>query len=132
MVLPSLHEAFQSGRALSPRAPPIGHIVERSKVLELLQRRGMQKIVAHQCQLSQHIDEGDPLKKPTGFMSNVPDLLAAVDRQCFGKHGLCSWPQGGGTPSAWARRRSVQQSSKRSCAWPFSVGFARSSTQTGG
>ena len=28
-------------------------------------------------------------------MSNAPELPTAPSRRCFGKHGLCSRPQGG-------------------------------------
>ena len=34
--------------------------------------------------------EGDPIKKPTGFMSNVSELPAALNKRCFGLHGLRS------------------------------------------
>ena len=65
-------------------------------MLELLQREDVQKIVAHQCQLAQHNDEADPPKKPTGFMSNATEVLTFLNRRFFGKHGLCSRPQGRG------------------------------------
>ena len=38
---------------------------------------------------------GNPVKKPTGFMSNADHLLEALDRWCFGRRGLCSRPEGG-------------------------------------
>ena len=64
-------------------------------VMELLQLTGVFRVRADQCQLGQQTQDGDPLKKPTGFMSNSPELLQALNRRCFGKHGLCSRPQGG-------------------------------------
>ena len=62
---------------------------------ELLCKQGVQRIRADQCQLGQQTSDGDPVKKPTGFMSNAAELLAALNRRCFGKNGLCSRPQGG-------------------------------------
>ena len=65
------------------------------EVLGLLATRGVDRVVADQCQLGQQTDSGDPLKKPTGFMSNSEELLRALGRRCFGKHGLCSRAEGG-------------------------------------
>ena len=56
---------------------------------------GIDKVTVDQCQLGQQTDSGDSLKKPTGFMSNVPRLLRRLNHRCFGRHGLCSRPQGG-------------------------------------
>ena len=62
---------------------------------ELLRREDVLKVAAHQCQLGQQTDEGDPTKKLTGLMSNAPGLLTALGRRGVGKHGLNSRPQGG-------------------------------------
>ena len=43
----------------------------------------------------QESESGNPIKKPTGFMSNAPQLLNALNKRCFGRHGLCSRPSGG-------------------------------------
>ena len=51
--------------------------------------------MADQCQFGQETDAGDPLKKPTGFMSNAPELLDELNKRCFGRRGLCSRPKGG-------------------------------------
>ena len=56
-----------------------------ARVLELHRREDIQKVVLHQCQLGQQTDEGAPFKKPTSFTSNTPELLAALNRRCFGK-----------------------------------------------
>ena len=63
--------------------------------MEILQRQGVGRVVADQCQFGQETDIGDPLKKPTGFMSNAPELLDELNRRCFGRRGLCSRPKGG-------------------------------------
>ena len=51
--------------------------------------------MADQCQFGQETDSGDPLRKPIGFMPNVPELLDELNRRCFGRRGLCSGPRGG-------------------------------------
>ena len=66
-----------------------------TRVMEILQRQGVGRVVADQCQFGQETDIGDPLKKPTGFMSNAPELLDELNRRCFGRRGLCSRPKGG-------------------------------------
>ena len=61
----------------------------------LLSQEQVQRVVADQCQYGQQTDQGDPLKKPTGFMSNAPLLIQHLGKRCFGKGGLCSRPLGG-------------------------------------
>ena len=38
---------------------------------------------------------GSPLKKPTGFLSNAPMLLRALNKRCEGRNGDCSRSEGG-------------------------------------
>ena len=61
----------------------------------VLGMEGVQRIVADRCQLGQEDDDGNPIKKPTGFMSNSPTMLARLHRRCFGRDGLCSRQKGG-------------------------------------
>ena len=56
----------------------------------LLQQTGVRRIVADQCQFGQQTDSEEPLKKPTGFMSNASEILRILDVRCFGKGGLSS------------------------------------------
>ena len=65
------------------------------EIEKILKREGVSKVIADQCQLGQPTDEGDQLKKPTGFMSNAPVLPNNLTRRYFGRHGLCTRPQGG-------------------------------------
>ena len=65
------------------------------QVQEFLQRVGVQRIAPNQFPLGQPTDSGDPLRKPTGFISNAPELLTSLDGRCFGKNGLCFRLQGG-------------------------------------
>ena len=64
-------------------------------VREVMAKISVRRVVADQCQLGQRTDAGDPIKKPTGFMSNSHELLEVLNVRCFGKHGLCSRPRGG-------------------------------------
>ena len=64
-------------------------------VREVLALKGVARVVADQCQLGQETEGGDPIRKPTGFMSNSPCILGHLDRRCNGRRGLCSRPKGG-------------------------------------
>ena len=64
-------------------------------VQRVLGMAGVHKIVADQCQLGQEDDWGEPIKKPTGFMSNSAELLKVLEVRCLGKSGNCSRPSGG-------------------------------------
>jgi hypothetical protein len=64
-------------------------------VLGVLSLQGVQRIRANQCMHGQESETGNPITKPTGFMSNSPHLLDALNKQCFGRRGFCSRPSGG-------------------------------------
>ena len=64
-------------------------------VLEVLQKSGVARVTADQCQLGQQTEEGEPIRKPTGFMSNCPEILRMLHRRCTGRRGVCSRPRGG-------------------------------------
>ena len=61
----------------------------------MLQQTGVTRITADQCQLGQETDKGEPIRKPTGFMSNCPDILEQLNKRCAGRGGKCSRPSGG-------------------------------------
>ena len=65
---------------------------------DLAEVPGVRRITADQCQLGAEVPDGpnhgQPIKKATGFMSNAPHLLRALDRRCHG-HGWCSRRKGG-------------------------------------
>ena len=44
-------------------------------VRALLARKGVGRVTGDQCQFGQEIDDREPIKKPTGFMSNSPEVL---------------------------------------------------------
>ena len=64
-------------------------------VTEVFAMHAVSRIVADKCQLGRQTDSGESLKKPTGFMSNAPELPKELDRRCFGRNGLCSRPKCG-------------------------------------
>ena len=50
---------------------------------------GVQTITMDKCQLGQCDSEGDPVKKPTKWMSNSEHILKALNKRCPGKQGWC-------------------------------------------
>ena len=80
-------------------------------VQEILAMKGVLRVVGDQCQYGQQTDQGHPLKAPTGFISNAPELLNHLSNRCFGKHGIRSRTTGG-KHSALERKRGERQYSR--------------------
>ena len=68
-------------------------------ITDLMDMPEVQRVVADQCQYGAEAvsgpDAGGPIKKPTGFMTNSPELMATLCKRCQGKGGGCSRPQRG-------------------------------------
>ena len=58
----------------------------------MLKTNGVQRVLSDQCQYGQEIGEGDPVKKPTGWLSNSPKILKRLQKRCRGRAGKCTWP----------------------------------------
>ena len=56
---------------------------------------GVLKVTGDQCQYGQQDREGNPMKKPTTFMTNSVHIGQALDGRCTGRGGACSRPAGG-------------------------------------
>ena len=67
----------------------------------LLQTPGVQRVVGDQCQygalVNSGVSAGQPVKKPTGFMTNSPEIAQELKLRCQGgpTPGACSRPGGG-------------------------------------
>ena len=66
---------------------------------ELAKVHGVEMTYADQCQYGQAIQSGrhrgDPVKKPTGFLGNSPEVAKQLSKRCTGTGGSCSRPAGG-------------------------------------
>ena len=66
---------------------------------DILRLPSVGTVVMDQCQFGAEVQsgvhQGQPVKKPTRWMSNAPALLKALDRRCTGHGGDCSRPGGG-------------------------------------
>ena len=86
---------IQAGRFFLHEHPANATSWSEACVREVLSKVGVSRITADQCQLGQETEEGEPLKKPTGFMSNCDDILNQLHRRCSERGGACSRPKGG-------------------------------------
>ena len=84
-------------------------------IREVLDLPGVEKVDGDQCQLGQEDVHGDPLKKPTGWMSNSEEILYALSKRCQGRRGFCSRPGGGKHGSTSG------QHSRRAAVYPFKL-----------
>ena len=55
---------------------------------------GVGRVVGHQCQYGAE-SGGQPIKKPTGFMTNCEGIRKALSKTCSGRNGWCSRDGGG-------------------------------------
>ena len=58
-------------------------------VRSIMALQGVRRIYADQCQLGAVDRAGNPLKKPTGFMSNSACVCEELQRRCLGRRGIC-------------------------------------------
>ena len=79
-----LHEHPQSARSWQERC-----------ITDILKMDDVGKVTCDQCQFGATTTDGLPLKKPTSFMSNAPELLKALELRCRGRIGDCSRKGGG-------------------------------------
>ena len=64
-------------------------------ILDLWNHESVERVTGDQCQYGQHDGKGNPVKKPTGWLSNSKHVLRALGRRCSGTGGSCSRPRGG-------------------------------------
>ena len=91
-------EQVAGGRYFLHEQPRTAASWEEPMMRILSQAPGVQVITADQCQLGAEVpsgpNQGEPVKKATGFMSNAPELLRCLNVRCHG-HGWCSRRKGG-------------------------------------
>ena len=55
-------------------------------VKRIMNLEGVDRTVGHQCQYGAEYD-GEPIKKPIGFMSNCEGIRRALSKTCSGRRG---------------------------------------------
>ena len=75
---------------------PAGASSWREDIMKKLMRmQGVDVTVGDQCQFGGDDSKGNPLKKPTKFLSNSMLILKELSRRCSGRGGACSRAVGG-------------------------------------
>ena len=87
-----------------------------SHVLEVLQHRGVARITADQCQLGQEAENGEPVRKLTGFMTNARTSWTSFTGGAKARAATAVGPKAACTSCATGRQPEGQRS--------FSVNFA--------
>ncbi len=86
---------MEGGRYFLHENPDKATSWDRECMQKLLQDERVHRSVGDQCQFGQQSYLGDPVKKPTGWLSNSPEILKAISRRCRGQGGECSRRAGG-------------------------------------
>ena len=93
------HEQLAGNRYFLHEHPRYATSWQLECMAELQKIDGVEVIRGDQCQFGAVAPHGPgagrPVKKPTGFMSNSPEILHALSRKCEGLNGECSRPAGG-------------------------------------
>ena len=63
---------------------------EEQCIQRLLSLPGVEYIDMDQCQLGQTDESGNPVKKPTRWLSNSSHILGALAKRCEGRNGWCN------------------------------------------
>ena len=68
-------------------------------IQEIMELPGTQRVNGDQCMFGAEIqsgrDKGQPVNKPTGFMTNSSEVARSLNVRCTGTGGMCSRPAGG-------------------------------------
>ena len=92
-------------------------------VKKFMRMENVNRNVEHQCQYGAEFN-GQPIKKPTGVMSNCSGIRKAVSKTCTGNNGHCSRPGGGEHVLCNGRVARVAVIFPSDYSNQFSVGFA--------
>ena len=68
----------------------------QTEIMEsIMKDDGVTKVTCDQCQYGCADESGNPVKKPTSFMTNAPELAKEPTNRCSGRGGSCSRPEKG-------------------------------------
>ena len=93
------HDQLEAGNYFLHEHPLWASSWEVPSMQAVLRRAEVQRVHGDQCQFGAEIrtgvHRGDPVKKPTGFMTNSPAIARILAKMCAGRGGECSRPTGG-------------------------------------
>ena len=80
----------QAGRYFLHEHPATATSWQEDCVEEVMRQPGVDYAVMDQCQYGQTAENGQPVKKPTKWMSNSEEILKQLQNRCAGRGGWCS------------------------------------------
>jgi hypothetical protein len=98
-VIELYYDQLSGGRYFLHEHPEHATSWQLPQMKNLMEAEGVTKVGGDQCQFgAEHqrgARRGDPIKKPTGFLTNSPRVAEALSVRCRGTNGACSRPKGG-------------------------------------
>ena len=70
------------GRAAVGEHPAQATSWQLAEVQKMLETNDARRMVGDECQYGQETGEGNPVKKPTGWFSNSPEILKKLRKRC--------------------------------------------------
>ena len=64
-------------------------------MMKMSKECGVELVTCDQCMYGSSAADGSPVKKPTTFMTNAPELARQLGDRCSGKSGRCGRREGG-------------------------------------
>ena len=88
-------EQLKHGRYFLHEHPAHASSWQEDIIKGLLKEKGVVTATCDQCLYGSEAPDGSPIKKPTTFMTNAPELAGELEQRCQGRGGDCSRKKGG-------------------------------------
>ena len=88
-------EQMRHSRYFLHEHPAYASSSQEEVVQKVLSEEGVVRATCAQCLYGCEPDAKEPVKKPTAFMTNSPEVARQLEQRCKGRGGDCSRPQGG-------------------------------------
>ena len=88
-------EQAKAGRYFVHEHPAYASSWQTDIIEGMMSDPGIVKATCDQCMYGCEDESGSPIKKPTSFMTNAPELAKELSDRCNGRRGACGRPEGG-------------------------------------
>ena len=88
-------EQVRNGRYFLHANPAYATSWQEEAIKQVLSEPGVVTATCDQCLYGCETEKGEPVKKPTAFMTNAAELAGEIERRCTGRGGACSRRRGG-------------------------------------
>ena len=87
-------EQGKAGFYFMHEQPAFASSGQKDIIKSMMKDEGVVKATCDQCMYGCADAAGSPVKKPTSFMMNAPQLAKELGDRCNGRHGKCGRPEG--------------------------------------